>query len=152
MVRLAGLVAAAGLVACTSAAPVTAPAGSVQTGGIGEAVLTETPGRWRHDVYEFVSMRVNGDTLHVAVQYGGGCATHDFALLVSPVFMESYPVQMAGSLAHDAKGDPCRAIVGSRLRFDLSPLKRAYWQAYGREPASIHLSVTGWPQRVRYSF
>jgi hypothetical protein len=150
-VRLVTILAAA-LTACSAAAPVTAPAGSVQAGGIGGVVLTETPNRWRHDAYQFMSARVQGDTLHVDVQYGGGCETHDFALLVTPIFMESFPVQMSGTLAHDAKGDRCRALVGSTLRFDLSPLKRLYQQAYGHGSATIQLSVTGWPERVRYHF
>jgi hypothetical protein len=91
--------------------------------GDASVILTEAPEGWRHDAYALVSARVEGDTLHVAVEYSGGCATHEFALLVSPSFMESYPVQMAGSLAHDAGGDPCRALVGSRLELDLSPTR-----------------------------
>jgi hypothetical protein len=114
--------------------------------------LTEHPDRWRHDRYEFLSARIEGDVLHVQVQHGGGCTTHDFTLLISPIFMESYPVQMSGSLAHDAKGDPCRALVGSTLHFDLSPIKHLYRQSYGVQSDTIHLRIAGWPERVSYTF
>lgn len=120
--------------------------------GEGGVILTESPDRWRHDPYELVSARVDGDTLHVSVRYGGGCADHDFALLVVPLFMESYPVQMAGSLAHDAKGDPCRALVSSELRFDLSPIKELYRQSYGAESDTVHLNIADWPEQVVYTF
>jgi hypothetical protein len=115
-------------------------------------VLSEDASAWRHDPYSFQWLRVTADTLEVAVQYGGGCAAHDFTLVVSPVFMESYPVQMTGSLAHDARGDPCRAIVGRQLRFDLSPLKEAYRRAYGIESDTIILHVSSWPESVVYRF
>jgi hypothetical protein len=84
--------------------------------------------------------------------YGGGCAVHDFALLVVPIFLESYPVQMSGSLAHDAKGDPCRALVSSDIRFDLSPIKEAYRQSYGVQSDTVHLRIGDWPDPVVYTF
>jgi hypothetical protein len=120
--------------------------------GSGTVILTENPDRWRHDPYELASARVEGDTLHVTVQYGGGCAVHDFSLLVVPIFLESYPVQMSGSLAHDAKGDPCRALVSSDLRFDLSPIKEAYRQSYGVQSDTVHLRIADWPGPVVYAF
>jgi hypothetical protein len=140
------------LAGCTSNGALAPPQSAAVAWGDVSVILTEEPERWRHDAYELVSAHVAGDTLHVVVQYGGGCATHDFALLVAPIFMESYPVQMAGSLAHDAKGDPCRAIVGSRLAFDLSPIKALYRQAYGVQSDTVHLNIRGWPERVVYGF
>jgi hypothetical protein len=120
--------------------------------GAGTVILTENPDRWRHDPYELMSARIEGDTLHATVQYGGGCADHEFALLVVPIFLESYPVQMSGSLAHDAKGDPCRALVSSDLRFDLSPIKAAYRSAYGVRSDTVHLRIADWPDAVVYTF
>jgi hypothetical protein len=141
----------AALAAACSSGTIATPGDSAGT-GVDAVILTDDPGRWRHDAFEYVESRIAGDTLEVAVRYGGGCARHDFALLVVPVFMESFPVQMRGSLAHDAHGDPCRAIVGSRLRFDLTPLRDAYRKAYGAGPATIHLSIAGWPAQVVYAF
>lgn len=107
---------------------------------------------WPHDAYEFLSMKLVGDILDVSVRYGGGCRTHEFALLVTPVFLESYPVQMRGSLAHNANGDPCRALIGHALRLDLTPLRRLYAESYGRSSDTIMLHIEGWPDPVRYSF
>jgi hypothetical protein len=121
-------------------------------GGKPSVVLTGEFDRWRHDAYEFVSMAVVGDTLDVQVRFGGGCRDHDFTLLVAPLFMESYPVQMRASLAHDAKGDLCRALVGRRLSFDLSPLSVLYRQSYGAQSGIIHINVDGWPRQVVYTF
>jgi hypothetical protein len=137
--------------ACQHAEPMT-PHGSAAAGNDRPVVLTDTPGRWRHDAFEFHSVAVRGDTLHVQVQYAGGCARHDFTLLVSPIFLESYPVQMRGSLAHHANGDMCRALVGSTLRFDLTPLKQLYRQSYGVESDTIHLGLGNWSERVVYRF
>jgi hypothetical protein len=115
------------------------------------AQLVEKWSGWRQDPYEFIEMHVDGDRLDVTVRYGGGCREHEFALLVNPAFLESYPVQMRGVLAHDAKADPCRALIQKTLQFDLSPLKRAYRAAYQTDTVRIHLHVAGWPQVVDYS-
>jgi hypothetical protein len=120
--------------------------------GAAPVALTGEPDRWRHDPFEIIEIQLVGDTLEAAVRYPGGCARHDFTLLVSPVFMESYPVQVRASLAHDANADPCRALVGSRLRFDLGPLREAYRQAYNIESDVLHLHVERWPERVVYRF
>jgi hypothetical protein len=114
--------------------------------------LTDNWSRWRQDAYEFIEMQLNGDRLSVTVRYGGGCANHEFALLVNPAFLESYPVQMDGVLAHDAKGDPCRALVQKTLEFDLAPVKNAYQRAYQTRTGRINLRVQSWPRVVQYVF
>jgi hypothetical protein len=147
------IVAAAALLAgaaCFRGEPITPPQASA--GGEPTVVLTQQPSLWRHDPYEFRNMSVSGDTLVVEVQYAGGCAQHDFTLLVAPIFMESYPVQMSGSLAHDANGDMCRALVGRTLRIDLRPLRDLYRQSYGVKSDTLHLNVRDWPRPVVYRF
>jgi hypothetical protein len=114
--------------------------------------LVVNSSRWRQDAYEFIEMHVDGDRLDVTVRYGGGCREHEFALLVNPAFLESYPVQMHGVLAHDAKADACRALIQKTLQFDLNPLQRAYRAAYQTNTGRIHLRVAGWPPVVEYSF
>ena len=112
----------------------------------------------RMDPLEILEARIEGDLLHLQVRYGGGCREHDFSLLFSGAFMESEPVQTRVTLAHDAHGDPCRALVGSRLQFDLGPLRRAYQQQYGRRSGTIvvHVHAPGSSSAaastVRYSF
>lgn len=109
-----------------------------------------TPHRWPMDPWSYLSHRVEEDLLTLHIQYGGGCRDHRFALLVDPAFMESHPVQVAARLAHDADGDPCRALVGRTLRFDLTPLKEHYRNAYGPGPATVILQLAGQP--IAYDF
>lgn len=114
----------------------------------GDAAVVVMPGdaavTTRLDRADIVSGEIVGDRLHLSVRFGGGCAEHDFALLHSGVFMESHPVQTRLQLAHDAHGDPCRALLGRDLSFDLAPLKAAYRQAYGsRGPLIVHVAAPG---------
>jgi hypothetical protein len=151
LVLLTGLLLLPGCAKSDPAGPY--PAHTAVAADAPAALLVGNFDAYPHDDYSFVSARVDGDLLHVSVAHGGGCVPdHDFRLLVSPVFMESFPVQMQGSLSHDGKGDPCRAVVGRDLSFDLRPLRDAYREAYGPGAATIHLVVSGWPQRVAYSF
>lgn len=151
MRRSAAIAAIAATTACSSTSAPDAAA-TMTADGLPPVLLTADADRWPHDAYEFTGMQRSGDTLTVAIRFGGGCRTHEFALLVSPAFMESYPVQMSGSLAHDAHGDTCRAIVHDTLRLDLSPLRRAYTAAYRTESDTLVLHVAGWPLSVRYAF
>lgn len=137
---------------CVNSDVVGPPPPAVAMTGETSVVVTEHPDRWRHDPHELRSAEIEGDLLRVQVQYAGGCATHAFTLLISPIFMESYPVQMISSLAHDAKGDACRALVRSTLLFDLSPIKDMYRQSYGVRSDTVHLWIRGWPERVTYTF
>jgi hypothetical protein len=101
---------------------------------------------------------VEGDLLHLRVSYGGGCAEHDFALRFNRHFLESDPVQAPLYLAHDAKADPCRALIGRQLVFDLTPLKETYREAYRRSGGTIDLRVhapgeaQSFPGLIRYVF
>ena len=147
---LAAVLACSSLVSCASPGPL---------------ALTETPSRvlFRQDLStvpndqaSIEEATVRDDQLLLRVRYGGGCAEHHFALYLAPVFMESEPVQVGAQLAHEANRDPCRALVGKELRFDLAPLKEAYRKAYARggtvvirlrEPGPAPATVS-----VRYSF
>jgi hypothetical protein len=115
-------------------------------------VFVNDPAGWPQDPFVFQQVRMAGDTLDISVQYGGGCAGHDFTLLLSPIVRESLPVQASAWLAHDAKGDPCRALIGRTLRFDLTPLKHLYRQNYGVQSGTIRLTIAGWPEPVSYGF
>jgi hypothetical protein len=68
------------------------------------------------------SAQVEGQTLRLVVEYGGGCATHRFALVAGTDFGESLPPYTLLRLAHDGSGDLCRALVTRQLEVDLSPI------------------------------
>ncbi len=108
------------------------------------------PRPWPMDPWTFRSHALDGDTLTLSIQYGGGCRVHRFALLVDPAFRESHPVQVSARLAHDADGDMCRALISEELRFDLSPLRRHFQQAYGEGPGVISIFLAG--RRITYAF
>ena len=73
---------------------------------MGEVVINDMGmaiDQWGSDDYEIKTGDdtpvIADDTLTLTVSYGGGCETHDFTLVASDVFMESYPVQLL-SLIH----------------------------------------------------
>jgi hypothetical protein len=113
-------------------------------------VARNDPRPWPASRWSYVAHRVEGDTLSLDIQYGGGCAEHRFALLVDPVFMESQPVQLFARLAHDAGGDQCRALLGRTLRFDLSRVRRHYAASYGAGAGTVVIGLEGQP--ITYTF
>jgi hypothetical protein len=129
MRRLVGLFAVVAL-ACSDA---NAPNGAWNDGAwAGQLVVTQDIDgpRWPNDPVSINTAEIRGDSLELSVQYGGGCRDHEFGLVTNGIFAESYPVQTWVKLAHDANGDMCKALVSSVLRFDLSPLKALYNNAY----------------------
>lgn len=150
--RATALVAvAAVLSACAQAMPLdsaTAPAPIFVAGDAGTT---------RQDAVNAAQARIEGDVLHVQVQFGGGCRDHRFALYREDAFLESLPVQLRLHLSHDAQGDNCRALLSRELAFDLTPVKEAYQRQYGNEGTVIlRLHVPGSAEPVagelRYRF
>lgn len=86
--------------------------------------------RYRFDPATIDSASIGGDVLLLYMSHGG-CTPHTFELLTAGVFLESYPVQVPARLAHDGKGEHCRALFRPIARFDLTALKRTYQKAYG---------------------
>ncbi len=87
----------------------------------------------KQDAFDLSAVSISNGVLRMSVVSGGGCRDHEYTLYMTPnAFMESYPVQANIYLRHDAKGDPCDAIVADSLRFDLTPVLDLYRQAYHR--------------------
>ena len=82
------------------------------------------------------------DTLNIEVTYGGGCKEHQFLLIAWNYFLESYPVQANLLLSHYANGDACKALITSKLSFDMTPLRQEYSKLYGGENGSIILVIS----------
>jgi hypothetical protein len=68
---------------------------------------------------------VAGDVLRLQVAYHGGCREHRFALVAGDCSVVDGTLHVELVLAHDAQGDPCKAIVREQLLFDLGPLRTA---------------------------
>lgn len=108
------------------------------------------------DPVEILDAKLDAPFLDVTVRYGGGCARHDFDLIVASGWMESQPVQIDVALAHDAHDDPCDALPTETVRFDLTPLREDYAASYGSGSGAmvIHLEPASGGSRttVAWSF
>ena len=144
------LLGAAALAACGHGGPDTPIAISVDDvppagPRSGVVVVSEAPYIHGRDSFVLNDAAIAGDTLDLNLSYAGGCARHEFTLVASESFLESDPVQLPTSLAHDANGDACEAWLTRDYEFDLSLLRDRYRQAYGDGPGRILLLLEGAP-------
>ena len=134
-------------VACSDTSEPAAPNGhwSASNTWAGQVVITPDTdaSHWPADQVTIQGFTIRGDSLELAVTFGGGCRDHAFVLLSDAAWMESYPVQVGVKLAHDANGDNCKALLSRVLRFDLSPLKAAYSASYQATSGIMKLNIRG---------
>jgi hypothetical protein len=136
---------------CARTAPVDANDSSIvqQPGVVISADFVATTG----DAYTILGRPfMRGDALHVTVQYGGGCARHEFSLVASQGFMESHPVQSAIAILHRGHGDACKALLQRELIFDLTALKNEWRRAYQANTGTIILRLRGYSEGINYTF
>ena len=105
----------------------------------------DTPRHREWDEYIINAATIEDDTLRVNVSYSGGCETHAFTLVAEPRFLESFPVQLRVSIAHNANGDTCEASITEDHVFDLTPIKEAYQTAYRTDHDTIVLRLKDAP-------
>jgi len=106
---------------------------------------TSSPDDWPLDPLGLREHALDGGALSLEVEHGGGCTTHDYALVAWGGWMESFPVQVDVLLTHDDHDDPCDALVRRTLRFDLTPLRDEYFRSYptsGPAPSTVVLRLT----------
>ena len=144
------LLGAAALAACGEGGldtPVAVSVDDVPPAGprAGAVVVSEAPHLHGRDPFVLNDAAIAGDTLSLNLSYAGGCARHEFTLVASESFLESDPVQLPVSLAHDANGDACEAWLTQDYEFGLSLLRDRYRQAYGDGPGRIALLLEGVP-------
>ena len=120
----------------------------------GQVVITRDTDAsyWPSDAVTIQGFVMKGDSLELNVSFGGGCRDHAFVLLSDAAWMESYPVQVAVKLAHDAKGDNCKALVSRVLSFDLTPLKTAYNASYQASSGIMRLNIRGTSASPTYTW
>ncbi len=112
----------------------------------GTVFMGEAGDRFGTDEYTLNSVSITGDTLNVSVSYSGGCEIHQFTLVVSDTFLESFPVQLHAYLAHNANGDTCEGYPTDNYRFNLTPIKTLYQNAYRQEAGTIVLHLRDAPE------
>ena len=111
----------------------------------GAVFIGDAADRFGTDEYALNSATITDDTLKVSVSYSGGCEEHEFTLVVSETFLESFPVQLHAYIAHDANGDTCEAYPTDNYHFDLTPIKTMYQNAYQQEAGTIILRLKDAP-------
>jgi hypothetical protein len=104
------------------------------------------------DPITIVDAAVVGDDLVTTVQHGGGCETHVYRYCWDGAFLESFPVQAATAISHDANGDFCEALLTEELSYSLLPMRTAYEAGYGPGPATIEINLDGWVGSLPYSW
>ena len=114
-------------------------------GKINNTVIAASPEASGTDEYVINAATVEADTLHVNISYTGGCETHAFTLVAEPMFLESFPVQLRVSLAHNANGDTCEASITEDHVFDLTPIKEVYQKGYQTDHGTIVLRLKDAP-------
>ena len=114
-------------------------------GKVGNVVTSATTAEWGTDEYTINAATIQGDTLSINVSYSGGCETHEFTLVAEPVFLESFPVQLRVSLAHNANGDTCEESLTEDYHFDLTPIKQVYQTGYQTDEGTIVLRLRDAP-------
>ena len=111
----------------------------------GTVVIADKAENWGTDDYVLNAATIVGDTLTLNVSYSGGCERHDFTLVAAHGFMESDPVQLRVTLAHDANNDACEAYPTEDYHFDLGEIKTLYQEAYRQKAGTIVLRLAGAP-------
>jgi hypothetical protein len=144
------------MIACSDTTEPDVPNGhwSAANTWAGQVVITPNTNdpRWPSDPVTIQGYAIVGDSLELAVTFGGGCRDHEFILLSDAAWMESYPVQVGLKLAHDANGDNCKALLSRTLRFDLSPLKEVYRSSYQSTSGIMKLNIRGTTASPVYSW
>ncbi len=134
------------VVAAADTTPPPSPAmGAVVNAG-GDAALGD-------DAFELNSAAIVDDRLEVSVSYGGGCAEHEFTLVLAEAFRETFPLRLPVDLRHEANGDACEAWLTTDYVFDLTLVRTRYREGYGSGPGSVILQLEGvGPDSLLYEF
>ena len=112
---------------------------------IGAVAFGFTADAWGTDAYVINAATLEADILTLNVSYSGGCETHAFTLVAEERFLESFPVQLRVSLAHNANGDTCEAWITEDHHFDLTPIKEVYQEGYRTDTGTIALRLKDAP-------
>ena len=116
-----------------------------ETPYLGTVVIGVADDKYGTDDYTLNNAAIDEDTLQINVSYSGGCEKHEFTLVASDTFLESFPVQLHVSLAHNANGDTCEAYPTEKYQFDLTPIKTMYQEAYRQQAGTIVLLLKDAP-------
>jgi hypothetical protein len=110
------------------------------------ARIVEMSKDFTSDPFTVLDAHIDGNLLHLTMQYSGGCGKHTFEVLGSAAIMKSLPPQRPVLIIHRNNGDNCRALITEELTVDISEF--AYQKEEGSE---IHLIMEG-RERLKYVY
>lgn len=95
----------------------------------------------RLDPFDLERVSVSGDELLLQLSTGGGCEKHEYAVWWSGDFKEDGDggVMVDLRISHNAKNDPCEAIVTHELRVDISPIRNAFGKAHPESGRTLRM-------------
>jgi len=96
------------------------------------------------DPISVTDVTLDGDSLLVSVQHGGGCASHFYGSCWDGLFAESDPVQANLQINHESNDDACDALLMAQLVIDLTPMRDAWIDAYQQPSGTITVNVADW--------
>jgi hypothetical protein len=103
---------------------------------------------WPRDPCNVEKISPEGDVLLLSVSYTGGCEEHVLELVARGWLLRDGELHVELLLAHDAKGDACKAIIREQREFALPPLAAACSGELGRTGGRIALHLG--PRTVRH--
>ena len=96
------------------------------------------------DDFSLINAEVNGDSLKLIVQYGGGCGNIGAKVVsVASILKLNPPQKNIRLLFHD--NDDCEALLSREVAFDLTPLRFPGYHEMG-------LRLEGWDGELVYRF
>jgi protein involved in sex pheromone biosynthesis len=104
-----------------------------------------------NDEYSIVNAYIEGDSLQIKIEYGGGCGTVEYSLITDGIFMESYPVQLNITLSFK-DNDTCEALIRKTTTTNLSNLADYYSSLYHNDHDTIIIHLEGYNETIIYSF
>jgi len=90
---------------------------------------------------------IKGNTMFIHVRYGGGCTTHEFEVIGSPMLAKSYPPIRSIQLVHRANNDMCLAMVQNIIEVNVTSLVEKT-----KEGSEIFFVLDGWTQRIHHRY
>jgi len=103
------------------------------------------------DQFDVFDAKIEGNSLVLVVEYGGGCETHEFELYWDGLFLEEGPLSIKTILAHNAHNDSCEAMIQKEIRFDLTLLKQSLRKSYPDEVSEVTIQISGTKLKPMFS-
>lgn len=76
------------------------------------------------DPINVLDAKIEGDCLHLTLQYSGGCKEHEVDLVRMLPDCATPPLPLPDfRISHDAHGDACKALITKEYRFDLTGIR-----------------------------